>query len=138
MKRWHERKTDWWVSAWDEYGHSLDTGRIVQITAGVLAPASDPKVAVSVAGETPITLTHDAVERFQECLSWAVEEQRTLSARAPETRENDIGTGTVTLNHEQWKSVVSALNASPRQHPEAVKALLASAPPAWLNDIEEP
>lgn len=61
-----KRAPDWWLTAWDEYGHSLDTGRIVQVTAGILGPETDPSVAISVAGETPVKLDHEAVERFQE------------------------------------------------------------------------
>ncbi|MQA64101.1 MAG: hypothetical protein GEU86_22200 [Actinophytocola sp.] len=74
-----KRAPDWWLSAWDEYGHSFDTGRIVPITAGILhAPDGAAAMAVSVAGETPIILTPDTVARFRECLNWAVDEQQLL------------------------------------------------------------
>lgn len=131
-----KRAADWWLSAWDEYGESFDTGRIVQITAGVLAPETDPVVAVSVAGETPIKLSAEAVARFQECLGWAVAEHQMLMLRADE-RSDTSDADTAVLDHEQWQSVVDALQSSPEAHPEALDALKASARPGWLHNITE-
>lgn len=76
-----KRAPDWWLSAWDEYGESFDTGRIVQVTVGVLAPENDPAVAISIAGETPVTLTHQATARLLESLAWAVEEHQAILLR---------------------------------------------------------
>lgn len=131
-----KRAPDWWLSAWDEYGESFDTNRIVQITAGVLAPYRDPAVAVSVAGETPIKLSHEAVARFQEYLDWAVEEQRMLQRTAADDPDTD-GTDGAVLDHAQWQSVMAALQNSPAAPPEALDMLKASAPPAWLRDIND-
>lgn len=127
---------DWWLSAWDEYGESLDTNRIVQITVGILAPESDSKVAVSVAGETPITLTHQAVARLQESMTWAVEEHREVLLRADE-RSDTGNSETAVLDQAQWRSVVAALQNSPESHPEALDALMMSAPPAWRHNTKD-
>lgn len=129
-----KRAPDWWLSAWDEYGESFDTNRIVQITAGVLAPYRDPAVAVSVAGETPIKLSHEAVARFREYLAWAVEEQHMLQRTAADDPDTDDA-DTAVLDHAQWQSVIAALHNSPTAHPEALDTLKASAPPAWLHNI---
>lgn len=131
-----KRATEWWLSAWDEYGESFDTGRIVQITAGVLAPENDPAVAVSVAGETPIKLAPEVVARFQECLGWAVAEHRMLTLRADE-RSDSSDADTAVLDQGQWQSVVDALQSSPEARPEALDALKASAPSGWLHNITE-
>lgn len=131
-----KRAPDRWLSAWDEYGESVDTGRIVQITAGILAPENDPAVAVSIAGETPITLTPDTVTRFQMCLDWAVEEHQTLILRAGDGQAADADTAV--LDRAQWHSVASALQRSPGSHPEALDALRASAPSEWMNELGDP
>lgn len=128
-----KRAPDWWLTGWNEYGHSLDTGRIVQVTAGILAPESDPTVAISVAGETPVSLSYDAVARFQESLDWAVEEHRALVARAGEG--SDTGDAdTAVLDRARWRSVVDALRGEDaRAREEAVKDLEACAPCAWVT-----
>lgn len=131
-----KRAPDRWLSGWDEYGESLDTNRIVQVTVGILAPETDPAVAISVAGETPVTLTYDAVARFREYLDWAVEEHQAMQLRAGE-RSDTHDTDTVALDHAQWQSIAAALQESPGTHPEALEALKASAPPAWLNNISD-
>lgn len=128
-----KRAPDWWLSAWDEYGHSFDTGRIVQVTAGILVPESDPAVAISVAGETPVSLSHDAVAGFQESLGWAVEEHQDLLARA----DDGLLAGdadTAVLDRARWQSVVDALRGEDaRAREEAVKGLKACAPCAWVT-----
>lgn len=48
---------DRWLSVWDEFGELIDTNRILQVTVGILAPKDNPAVAISVPGETPVTLT---------------------------------------------------------------------------------
>lgn len=129
--RMTKRAPDWWLSAWNEYGESFDTNRTVQITAGVLAPENDPAVAVSVAGETPIKLSSEAVASFQECLGWAVAEHQALMLRADE-RSDTSDADSAVLDHKQWQSVVDALrgdDASARE--EAAKKLKACAPSAW-------
>lgn len=118
-----KRAPDWWLSAWDEYGHSLDTGRIVQITAGILAPESDPAVAVSVAGETPITLTSDAVTRFQEYLDWAVEEHQQLLRRADQA--TDTGTG------DEPEAVMTEMQRKAQR--EALRVIEAKKPTDRIN-----
>lgn len=82
-----KRAPDRWLSAWDEYGESIDTNRTVQVTVGILAPKHDPAVAISVAGETPVTLTHDAVARLREHLDWAVAEHQQLVLRADQAAD---------------------------------------------------
>lgn len=128
-----KRAPDRWLSAWDEYGESFDTGRIVQITAGILEPQRNPAVGVSVAGETPIRLTPDTVAHFKECLDWAVEEHQALTLRAAEGQAADVDTAV--LDRDQWQTIADALRSSPGPHPEALDALKASAPPEWLNEL---
>lgn len=133
-----KRAPDWWLSAWDEYGESMDTDRIVQITVGILAPVSDPAVAVSVAGETPIKLSYQAVGRLQESLGWAVEEHRGLVLSKPEAGEGPklAGEDAAVLSRDRWQAVVTALQSSPGPHDAALEVMKASAPSEWLSDVE--
>lgn len=131
-----KRGPDWWLTAWDEYGESVDTNRTVQVIAGILAPETDPAIAISVAGETPVTLTPDAVGRFKECLDWAVEEYKAMLLRAGE-RSDSADADTAVLDHAQWQPVVVALQESAESHPEVLDALTASAPHAWLPNTGE-
>lgn len=133
-----KRAPDWWLSAWDEYGESMDTDRIVQVTVGILAPESDPAVAISLAGETPVKLSYQAVGRLQESLGWAVEEHRGLVLRKDRAGEGGEAAGedAAVLSRERWQAVVTALQSSPGPHDEALEALKASAPPEWLSDLE--
>lgn len=127
------RSPDWWLSAWDEYGHSLDTGRIVQVTVGILEPECDPAMAISVAGETPVKLTNDAIARLQEHLDWAVAEHQILLSRAGDHLDA-VNTDTAMLGRAQWQSVVAALRGGDaRAREEAVKDLKACAPTAWVT-----
>lgn len=114
---------DWWLSAWDEYGHSFDTDRIVQITAGILAPDSNPAVAVSVAGETPIKLTPDTVARFRECLQWAVEEYQQV------LRKPDEAVDTGADDDQDTGSDNTALSAMQREAQREALALIEAKQP---------
>lgn len=134
-----KRAPDWWLSGWDEYGESFDTNRIVQVTVGILAPESDPAVAISLAGETPVKLSYDAVSRVQESLNWAVEEHRSLVLRKNQAGEgSDLAGGdAAVLSRARWRSVVTALQSSPDPHDEALEAMKASAPPEWVSDLND-
>lgn len=134
-----KRAPDWWLSGWDEYGESFDTNRIVQVTVGILAPESDPAVAISLAGETPVKLSYESVGRVQECLNWAVEEHRGLMLRKEQAGgDPDLAGGdSAVLNRARWRSVITALQSSAGPHDEALEAMKASAPPEWLTDLND-
>lgn len=127
---------DRWLSAWDEYGESIDTNRIVQITVGILAPETHPAVAISIAGETPVTLTHQAAARLRESLGWAVEEHQAILLRVGD-RSDTSDADTAVLDRTQWQTVVAALQNRPGAHADALEALTASAPPEWQQSSVE-
>lgn len=112
---------DRWLSAWDEYGESIDTNRIVQITVGILAPKTDPVVAISIAGETPVTLTHQATARLRESLAWAVEEQTMLLKTG--ARSDTADADTAVLDRAQWESIVAAVQSGPGAQPRGHEGL---------------